>query len=483
MTSGATARGLPAIAVYGDVRLCAENRQFTPEIRVHSAKIVNNEGRFDDARLVVGQVREAMEELHGTGCRIFNISLCHPTLIYADGKLTTWAAALDELARELNVVVVVSAGNYRIPQAEAEQHARDYPRYLLAPHVRILEPSTAAIALTVGAIAERATVPPRAQGNVGLQPVAAAEEPSPFTRSGPGVNGIIKPDLCDFGGNLVFDGAAQDLVSYDECAIVTFSNEYIRRLFTTAVGTSLAAPKIAHKAALVLRAFPTASANLVRALLASSASIPGAALERLVPLGDSATSRVCGYGVPNLARAVTSTESRVVLYADDSIALDRFYVYQIPIPGEFSQTAGERYIQVTLAFDPPTRHTRVDYLGTTMSFRLIRGATVGEVIEHYRRRAEADGPIPDMPDRFNCALVPGPTIRDRGTLQRARLTMRQNLRDEYGDTYFLVVRCERKWSGEEDAPQRFSVVVEIGHPTVNRLYERIRERVRVRLQA
>ena len=122
-------------------------------------------------------------------------------------------------------------------------------------------------------------------------------------------------------------------------------------------------------------------------------------------------------------------------------------------------------------------------LGTTMSFRLVRGATLQQVVEHYRRRTEEEGPVPDMPGRFNCALTPGPTIREKSTLQRARFTMRQNPRDGYGDTYLLVVRCERKWAGDEESPQKFAAVVEICHPAVERLYERVRQRIRVRIRA
>lgn len=131
--------------------------------------------------------------------------------LYAGGKITPWAAVLDELARELDIVIIVAAGNYRIPAELAEEHFRDYPRYLIAPHVRILEPATAVIPLTVGALAESAAVPTRAAGNVGLQPVAGEGEPAPFTRCGPGVNDVVKPELCEFGGNLLFDGAAQNL--------------------------------------------------------------------------------------------------------------------------------------------------------------------------------------------------------------------------------------------------------------------------------
>jgi len=471
-----------SVAVYGDVRQCATARRFAPEVRVHCAKIVNDAGRFDDEKLVPSQVRTAITELARAGCRVFNISLCDPRMVYAGDKVTSWAAILDEVAREFDIVIVVSAGNYRIPAGAAEEHFQSYPRYLVTPNVRILEPATAVIPLTVGALAESAAVPARADLNVGLQPVAREGEPAPFTRSGPGVNDVLKPELCEFGGNLLFDGAAQSFSRYDECAVVTLNNEYLRRLFSTAVGTSLAAPRVAHKAALVWQRFADGSANLVRALLASSAAIPVAAEERLLQIGADAPPRVCGYGVPDVTLATTSDDSRVVLYADDSIGLDRFFVYEIPVPEEFVNTAGERYIQVTLAFDPPTRHTRVDYMGTRMSFRLVRGATLDEVVEHYRRRAEDEGPIPEMPDRYNCALSPGPNFRDRGTLQRAKFTMRQNPRGDYGETYLLVVRCERRWSGDEDAPQRFAVVVELGHARVDQLYARIRDRVRVRVR-
>ena len=105
--------------------------------------------------------------------------------------------------------------------------------------------------------------------------------------------------------------------------------------------------------------------------------------KRLKPLGVDAIARVSGHGVPNLVRAATSDEGRVVLYAEDRINLDRFFVYELPVPDEFVQTAGNRYIKITLAFDPPTRHTRVDYLGTTMSFRLIRGASLDEIVEYF----------------------------------------------------------------------------------------------------
>lgn len=474
------------VAVYGDVRACADAGFFHPEIWIHSAKIVNDSGRFDDRLLVISQIKEAVEYFFSVHrCRIFNISLGDRRLVYSGGKIGPWAAALDEMAREFDVLIIVSAGNleYEIPSGESvESHLLRFPNYLLENASRIVEPSNAAIAITVGSIANSAGRPPEDYYGVGMRPISGVDEPSPFTRCGPGVGGSIKPDLCDYGGNLMFDGAIPR-VSDDrsETSIVTLNHHYLNNLLATAVGTSYAAPRIAFKAAHLLSRFPQASANLIRALLTASAVVPAAAIECLQPLGKSAVQRVCGHGVPDLVRASTSDDSRVILFADATIELDQFLIFEVPIPEEFRVTRGRRHVQVTLAFDPPVRHTRVDYLGTRMSFRLIRGATLGEVVEFYRKRViSAEGPVPDMPSRNNCQLKPGPNSRDGSTLQRAALVMQNNPLAEYGETYYLVVRCERRWSEESDGPQRFAVVVDLSHAAEIPLYARLEGRIRLR---
>lgn len=470
------------VALYCDVSACAAERRFSPEIVIHSAKVVNDSGQFDDVKLVPSLMREAIATLNQRGCRVFNISLGDPKKIFADGKPGPWTAVLDELSRELDIVITVSTGNFRFQAGQnAEKHLSEYPGYLLGPESRLLEPAMAAIPLTVGSLARSASVPNGDTENVGLQPVAGVEEPSPFTRCGPGIGGALKPELCDFGGNLLFDGTAQSVTKNDGCSVITLHHQYVTRLLTGDAGTSLAAPAVAHKAAQVFKSFPAASANLVRALLASSASISSATEQKLQPFGEEAIRNVCGYGVPDTQSAVTSDDNRVVLYAQDVIPFDYFYVYEVPVPPEFITTKGERNITVTLAFDPPTRHTRVDYLGARMSFRLVRGATLDQVKEHYRRRDSDEGPVPEMEGSV-CDDRPTPTVREKGTLQKATFRMARNPKNDYGDTYYLVVRCERRWARDDEGPQRFALVVEMRHQTDIQLYERIRERVRVRLR-
>jgi hypothetical protein len=166
----------------------------------------------------------------------------------------------------------------------------------------------------------------------------------------------------------------------------------------------------------------------------------------------------------------------VVLYAEDRLALDHFAIYRIPIPREFQTEAGNRTIRVTLAYDPPVRHSRNDYRGVTMDFRLVRGMRPDAISEHYRRRAEAEGPVPELRARLQCKLQPGPQVRELSTVQTAKATFRQDV-SRYGDDYYLVVRCVAAWAKDDIANQRFAVVVEIAHQAALLLYERIRQRI------
>jgi len=52
---------------------------------------------------------------------------------------------------------------------------------------------------------------------------------------------------------------------------------------------------------------------------------------------------------------------------------------------------------------------------------------------------------------------------------------------QYGDNYYLVVRCAGGWAAESHPRQAFAVVVEIAHEAEVQLYERLRQRVRLQV--
>jgi hypothetical protein len=427
-------------------------------------------------------MREAMSTLNDRfGCRVFVIALGDAKCIYEGGKVGPWAATLDELARELDVVIIVSAGN-RSPRGgnRLEQAVTEYPGYLLEPANRLCEPAGAMNVLTVGALAHGEGLGPEFGEDVKIKAITHALEPSPFTRVGPGIGGATKPDLVDLGGTMVFDPVVARLRTGEDlpaAGVLTLHHRPVDRLFSTGSGTSYAAPLVAHKAAQILGRFPNGSANLVRALIAGAARVPNEAHLKLLSLGDAAVSSICGHGQVDVERAAYSDDHRVVLYAEDELPLDYFAVYQLPIP-ELFQSGGRRTIQITLAFDPPVRHSRADYTGVSMSFRLVRGCDSALIFEHFRRRSQDEGRQPDIDNRYNCTLEPGPRERECSTLQIASVTFSRDT-DLYGDAYYLVVRCEAGWASNFETRQRFAVVVELLHQAEIQLYARLRARVRL----
>lgn len=474
------------IAVFGDLRGQLAAGALARGARLCSAKVVDQNGAFPDRRLTPGQMREAITRLHGEfGCRIFVVALGDRRKVYDGGKVGAWAATLDELVAELNVVIIVSAGNRDGIRGgtRIEQAVTEYPAYLMEASNRLVEPAGAMNVVTVGALAHGDGLAPHVAGNVGVRAITQTDEPSPFTRVGPGLRGAIKPDLVDVGGTLVFDpfvGRLRDGRDLAEAGVLSLHYQPVDQLFTACSGTSFAAPLVAFKAGQILAQFPDASANLIRALLASGSSLPPAAKAKLALLGAEAERAICGHGQVNLERAAFSDDSRVALYAEDELEVDHFAVYQIPIPELFQSERGRRTLRVTLAYDPPVRHTRRDYAGNTVTFRLIRGCDPDLVFEHFRKRVVAnEGAFPEMETRFNCKLEPTPTVREKSSLQTALVSFSRDI-THYGDSYYLVVRCAGGWAAAAGR-QAFAVVVEISHEAEIQLYERLRQRARVQL--
>ncbi len=470
------------VAVFGDLRAQLASGTLARGARLCSAKVVNERGQFDDRRLVPSQMREAITALNTRfGCRIFVIALGDKKRVYNGGKVGTWAATLDELAAELDIVIIVSSGN-RAPRAgnRLEQAVTEYPNYLLEDANRLFEPAGAMNVLTVGALAHGEGLDAALGSEATIRPITRENEPSPFSRVGPGIDGATKPDVVDIGGTLVLDAMVARLRSGEElpsAGVLTLHHAFLDRLFTAGSGTSYAAPRVAFSAAQILTRFPDATANLVRALLVGSAEVPHASRQRMALLGPDAIRIVCGHGMVDLERAAFSDDARVVLYGEDELAVDHFAVYRIPIPEPFQTERGERSIRVTLAYDPPVRHTRTDYFGVGMSFRLIRGCEPHLIFEHYRKRTKEEGTFPEIAVKFDCSLTPGPQTREKGTVQCATATFKRSVKD-YGNDYYLVIRCEAGWASFQNR-QRFAVVVEISHKAEVQLYERIRERVRI----
>ncbi|HET9627449.1 MAG TPA: S8 family peptidase [Kofleriaceae bacterium] len=483
-----------AIAVFGSIRACYESGGFSSPIVLFSARVLNDSNHFDDERLIVKQMQAAIRTFKGPphGCRVFNLSI--GTLQPANSsKQSTWAEALDVLAREEQVLIVVSAGNNRSVltsnASEAEAVLKNHPSQLRTPEARLSDPATAAIAITVGALVEH-EVPALRRGTGAadiIRSLGKIGEPSPFTRVGPGLGKAVKPEFVEYGGNLVWEGTANThrrIRHEDGVSVMSFEREHTKRLFAFDFGTSYAAPRLARVAALLWHKLHTdlgkaPHPNLVRAVLATAASVPDSSRALIeAELDKDAVMQVCGYGQVDEELAVTSSDRRVTLVAEGTIKIDHFRIYEVPTPDEFRKAKGEKKITIALAFDPPVRRRRLDYLGVRMDFMLIRGKTPDEIAEAYAKVTN-DDPEGAFGSPFRLKIEPpqskGPA---RGTLQRGEFCFSRE-RTDYGDTFYLVVRASRRWAPPEVEEQNFAVAVTL-QADDPQLYARLQARARAR---
>jgi hypothetical protein len=494
------------VALYGDVEQAVSTLNFEPNLYIYGAKVTNKEGKFDDERLIVNQMSEAIRYFSETyGCRIFNISLGDPSHVFSDGRPSLWAQILDTLAAELDVLILVSAGNFNLRELsseEAELYQDRYPKYLLElEDARIIEPATAVNALTVGSLArsEASKAAARYPNDPSIRIVADINQPSPFTRSGPGVNGSIKPDVCDYGGNSVWSGYHRRIYSDDpETGIMTMSHEPGGRPFTIGHGTSLATPKVAYLAGQILVHYPGISANLIRALIANSASIPIAVSE--LGLSYEEQLRLCGYGQPNHNAALYSNEHRVTLTAEDEIPLNGVHIFQVPIPVEFKESKGKRKVSVCLAYDPPVRFSRKEYLGIKMDYDLIRGLSTEEIVKLYANvdaemnegdQNEENEEGNDASSSYKCKMDINWTLRRKNTLQKGiwNISRSTSITNYAGDVLHLVVRSySTPWVAQQVLDgQRYALAITLEHSDeqvqfYNSIQQFVRQQQRVRIR-
>lgn len=348
------------IAAYGDVRECIDRKSFASPVRLLSVRVVNAAGAFDEKQKLPEQMRNAVELLVSRGCRIINISLGDSLFIpYDGGRSSPWAAELDALVRDFDVLIVVSAGNQngKAPGwGQPEQLATTYPAYLLEAQSRLIDPAYAANVVTVGALARGNGLRKDEFDGAQVRAVSEVYDPSPLTRCGPGLNGAIKPDFADLGGTCVYNGNTGRIITgsnWESAGVATLSPDYRTALFTAASGTSYAAPRVAFKAALIAARFPGISTNLLRCLLGLSADIPQPSLARLTPTTHKAKKvhkdvrRALGYGMPDPARVLDSDDNRVIFIADNhELLLDQMALYAIPMPADFCNTNGSRSIRL-----------------------------------------------------------------------------------------------------------------------------------------
>jgi hypothetical protein len=512
--------GVAGIVVYGDFTASMESRVFTPLVRICNGKIMHNElddyGEncpcFSKDVRIEKTIKEAITYFYEKyGCRIFNLSIGNIDNLYDGGRQFPCASMLDDLSRELDIVIIVSAGNVSSPVLDEfssrENLMENIRDQLFSKEHKLIDPATSALSVTVGSIT-RFAEPSVHENRITLLSAGCKDYPSVFTRIGKGVNKAIKPEFVDYGGNFAVNqmGRAASWVKNDRKLMEPTLNNTTSNIFKGYCGTSFSAPHVTHMAARIERSLEKQlgakpSANLIRAMLANSAQVS----ESMVTWGKNSKDklyqnrdnpkqerfmRLNGYGIVT-ERLLASTDNCVTLFAEDALPLRDFHIYKIPFPKEFLKIKAEKSITVSLAYNPMTRSSRKEYLSNNLWMEIFRRIDESELLKYKAKReagVDTEEDLHKMPNAYKIDdFIPGFDTLQKSTLQQRRwkkgirggsdLQMEDNTNPHI---YVLISGKERFKYETQEIPQPYALCITFSYDSEENidLYNQVKARVK-----
>lgn len=415
-----------ALAIHAR-RLNKNDRRF-PDIqsRIVDVAAVPRDGITEDQLIPI--VEEALKAFPDV--RVWNLSLAAKQPC-RDGAFSDLAVLLDRLQDEHNVTFVIAAGNFKTPRL------RPWPAIDLGEDDRICPPADSIRGLTVGGIAHLES----------SDSVVRREEPSPFTRRGPGPAFLPKPEVSHYAGNCsaTFD--------YSQTGILSLNGD---GTVAEDIGTSYAAPIVSALLAGIHSSLDSApSAVLPKALVIHSAAL-GIKKLRAEHL------RYSGFGIPGEITTVLSCEqsaATLIFEADipPGMKLDK---WPFPMPDCLRNRDGtiRGDFVMTLAYDPPLDAS----FGAEYCRRNV-DAALGTFDEDDEGKREFKGQVPpepgDIRQRYERHLI------EHGFKWAPVKAYRRSAKRIKGDTWRLWIKAQNRAEDGSPDPQHVALIVTIIDPT------------------
>ncbi|WP_431809875.1 S8 family serine peptidase [Brevibacillus agri] len=303
------------VVCFGDL---LENQTFTGTngFKLFDARVYPNTRveRITEADLV-DNVREVIEA-YGEKIKIWNMSLGSKTEV-KNSEFSDFGVALDNIQDENDVLIIKSVGNCS--------------NFLTGgPVSKIARGADSVRSLTIGSIAH--------SQNTG--DIAKYNNPSPFSRVGPGPSNIIKPDLVHYGGNCGID-ANGHLIRNGVRSFKPDGN------IKKDVGTSFSTPRITALAAdLSNRLGENFDPILLKSLLIHSAKYPS---EVDLPINEKVNQ--LGFGMPGSIDDILYNDPyEITLILRDSLSKGEFIeILDFPYPESLIDEEGNYYGQIRLS--------------------------------------------------------------------------------------------------------------------------------------
>lgn len=320
-------------------------------------------------------VENVMDEYSGS-VKIWNLSLGASTLV-EDEQMSDMAVFCDYIQDTYKVQLIIAGGNY----GGNGSTLRTWPPQDLGENDRVTVPADSVRAISVGSIALKDS----------FFSLVKRNEPSPFSRRGPGANYMIKPEVVDYGGNLSNLGTSEGL----EVVGLSTTNKLIG-----GIGTSFSTPKISYKYAKIFDDLIEKDLLLTKAFLIHNARINSKNLDI-----ENDSINYYGFGRPsyNTNEFLRCSDNEITLVFKQTITRGtHLEMWDFPFPKcliKNGKYTGE--IIMTLAYNPP-----IDQNFGSQYCRTNIDVSFGTYRTHGKREFKGQVPLEeDWADRYESSRV------------------------------------------------------------------------------
>ncbi|HYQ57615.1 MAG TPA: S8 family peptidase [Draconibacterium sp.] len=446
---------------------------------IRNLRVLNDQNVLPDL-YPAAMVKQVVEE--NSDCHIFNMSIssCVP---YRSKHMSTWAAIIDKLTFENDILFLISAGNIVFPVIrDLILKGKAYPDYMEEQMCRLANPSQSCFSITVGSI-NHADFEDEYWHSLG-----GVNEISAFSRIGTGIWDTIKPDVVEYGGGIIISKNGIPQIKEHEVT----SPELIRSTLhggsaigKDSVGTSFSTPKVVYLAAILKQMYPDEDINLIRALIAQGARLPD---EFFLNPTKISVQRF-GYGLPILERVTKNTDHRITFYNTGKIEAEEGHIYSLKIPEDL-RNPGDEYdilLEVSLAYTAQVRRTRQktkSYLSTWLDWTTSKiGESFYDFKDYALRAPEEEEPKYDKDYRnglhsFNWKIRNRSDFGEVQDINRNNSTLQKDWTIvksyELSDEISFVVRGHKGWDkNKTQVPYALTVSIEALGANIP-IYESIR---------
>ena len=359
--------GMAGVALYHDLNqsLLSRNTISIP-YRIESSKILRNQKNDPELYGAITAQGILFNEIENPNK---DRSICMAVTTDAtDGHPTSWSGAIDEIVAGVNVfradnedkrLMFISAGNVEL----SEFRAIKYPDVNINSYVQ--NPGQSWNALTVGAYNSKIQIDDTVF--LGCHPVADVGELSPYSSTSVLWDNKwpIKPEILMDGGNIVYKDNFYS--NCDDLSLLTTNHKLSKNLFSTIWATSAATAQASKLSAEIYSKYPNAWPETIRALMVHSARWTDKMKQQFLPAESPKKSdirvllRTCGYGIPNLERAVSCKNNYVNMIIEEElqpfdfdkrVVTNELHIHKLPWPKEVLEALDDEEVElrVTLSY-------------------------------------------------------------------------------------------------------------------------------------